>query len=133
MRFAQRLKGEPEPTFADLQRTRQIDRLVGPRRAEIAALVALLDARPALDIELNGTRLGPLAQIVGEERFDLVCDAEIEAGAYARGSSNLPQPHTLSQRGENLLRSHQRAVDIAHLAKLAAAICDGGTDEDTVA
>jgi hypothetical protein len=121
-RFARRIAGEDEPAFADWQRQRRIDRLIEGRRDAVAELVALLDARPAIDAELNGTRLGALASHVGEAQFDRVCDTVLAPALYARGSAALPDPHMLRALGDAILQSHQRSVDALQLASIAADI-----------
>jgi hypothetical protein len=128
-RFACRIAGDSEPAFADWQRQRRIDRLIEGHRHAIAELVALLDARPAIDAELNGTRLGALASHVGEAQFDLVCDAALATAIYERGSGALPDPHMLQALGEAILQNHQRSVDALQLARIAAdidATCNQG-------
>jgi hypothetical protein len=88
----------------------------------IAELVALLDARAAIDGELNGSRLGALAARVGEAQFDRVCDAVIAPALYDRGRTALPDPHMLQPLGEALLQSLQRSADAVQLACIAADI-----------
>jgi hypothetical protein len=128
-RFACRIAGEDEPAFADWQRQRRINRLIEGRRHAIAELVALLDARPAIDAELNGTRLGALASHVGEAQFDRVCDTVLAPALYARAGAMLPDPHMLRAVGETILQSHQRSVDALQLATIAAdidTVCNEG-------
>lgn len=121
-RFARRIAGEAEPAFADWQRLRQINRVTESRRDAIAELVALLDARAAIDRELNGSRLGALAARVGEAQFDRVCDAVIAPALYDRGRTALPDPHMLLPLGEALLQCLQRSADAMQLARIAATI-----------
>jgi hypothetical protein len=121
-RFARHIAGEAEPNFADWQRRRQIDRMVAARRGEIARLVALLDARAAIDRDLNGSRLSALAACVGEAQFDRVCEAGIAWDLYQRGCSKLPDPHLLQDLGEALLQSFVRSADALELANIAVAI-----------
>lgn len=121
-RFARRIAGEAEPAFADWQRLRLIDRMVAGRREAIAELAVLLDARAAIDGELNGGRLGALAARVGEAQFDRVCDVVIDQALYDRGSAALPDPQMLLPLGTALLQSHQRSADALHLARIAADI-----------
>ncbi len=121
-RFARHIAGEAEPAFADWQRRRQIDRMVASRRGEIAKLVALLDARAAIDRDLNGSRLSALAACVGEAQFDHVCEAEIASAVYERGCTKLPDPQRLQDLGEALLQSFVRSADALQLACIAVAI-----------
>lgn len=121
-RFARRFAGTADPAFADCQRLRQIARIVEARREVIAELVALLDARPAIDAELNGNRLGALASRVGEAQFDHVCDAVIAPPLYDRGRAALPDPHMLRSLGEALLQSVQHSADALKLARIAVEI-----------
>lgn len=118
-RFANRLAGGAEPGFSEWQRLRQIDKMVAGRREVIAQLVALLDARRAIDSELNGSRLGALAYKVGEARFDYLCDAAIPPALYDRGRITLPDPDNLNALGELVLRSFERSADALHLVTIA--------------
>ena len=131
-RFARRMAGEAEPAFADCQRLRQIDRIAKGRRAAIAELAALLDARAAIDRELIGGRLGALAARVGEAQFDRVCAAVITPALYDRGRAALPDPQMLLPLGEALLQCHQRSVDALLLAQIAADI-DAACNQSQVA
>jgi hypothetical protein len=121
-RFARRIAGDAEPAFADWQRLRQIDRMVAGRRDAIAELVALLDARAAIDSELNGSRLGALVARVGEAQFDSVCDAVLAPVPLGRGRAALPDPHLLMPLGEALMQSLKRSADALHLARIAVDI-----------
>lgn len=123
LRFSRRLKGEALPDFADLQRKDRVDHLANARRDDVAPLVALLDARKAIDAELNGNRLGAIADMVGEERFDRICDVQIPSSIYELGAATLPQPGSLMRRGETLMECRERSEDTAHLVEIAAAIC----------
>lgn len=121
-RFVQRLNRLPEPSFADLQRKRTFDRINTEMGESIAALIALLDARPALDSELNGSRLQAMALAVGEDRFDRLCNAEIPDPIYQRGATTLPSVDALVQHGEALLNDIERSEDVAHLARVALSL-----------
>lgn len=123
LRFSRLMKGEALPGFADLQRQRRVDRFATTQREEIAALVALLDSRKAIDAELNGSRLGPIAIMVGEARFDEVCEARIDPSIYSSGTATLPPPNALTQRGEELMQGVERSKDVALLVEIAATIC----------
>ena len=121
-RFACRIAGDAEPAFADWQRLGRIERIVAGRRDTMAELVAMLDARPAIDSELNGSRLSALANRVGEAQFDRICEAVIAPALYHRGRTTLPDPHMLQPLGEALLQCHQRSADALLLARIAADI-----------
>lgn len=122
LRFGRRLAGEVLPSFGDLKRQSCMDAPAEVPRDELAPLVALLHSRPAIDAELNGQRLSPLAQLVGEERFDLICDSQLPTRLYDCGGSALPLPNVVQSDGEALLIESTRSPELAQLVELAGHI-----------
>lgn len=121
-RFARRLRGETLPGFADVMRCNRIERDAHGRRDEVAAILALLQAKPALDGELCGRRLGALAARVGEDSFDRVCAVELPGDCRASCADDLPGPAELDSFGHTLLARLDRDPAIARLAEIAVAI-----------
>ena len=121
-RFGRHLRGEYVPGFADLADPPGWTRLDDDERSELAALMALLVARPAIDAELGGARLGELAAAVGEDRFDRVCDAEMDGICLSVLPVALPRAEDLERRGSELLDAARQRPDLARVAVMADAI-----------
>ena len=121
-RFAKRLRKERLPTFAELGNPPAWVRLVDEDRGALAAIMALLAARPAIDAELSGPSLAELAATVGEDRFDLVCEVDPALLALPDTPMSLPFPHDLVRRGEELLQAAQERSDLAGMAQIADGI-----------
>ncbi len=88
-------------------------------------MLALLDAKPALDTELCGRKLGALADVVGEELFDRICDMDLADCAPSASERHLPQPGLLRPEGETLLAATGSDPRLAKLAEIAIALIDG--------
>ncbi len=121
-RFAARLRGESLPTFNDLASPPDWSVAEQERHSELVTIVGLLHARPAIDAELNGGRLGALAAFVGEDLFDVVCDADIGQLRAEFLTDDLPTPVELLEQGEELVERARRHREFAPLAELAAEI-----------
>ena len=121
-RFAKRLRGEKLPVFRELASPPGWQGCEGAARRTLAAIMALLAARPAIDGELSGPRLAELAAAVGEDRFDRLCDIDAALLALPDTPMSLPSPRDLARRGEELLLAAENRADIARMAELAHAI-----------
>ena len=115
-RFAARLRGEELPEFAAVMRGRR----VGGEREGLAEIAALLAARPAIDAMVNGAQLARLAEAVGEERFDLICVADV--AWYDQSEARAPPVNELAQRGGQLLDRAATSAQLARLVELAVEI-----------
>ena len=115
-RFAARLRGEELPDFAAVMRGRS----VGSDRDGLAEIVALLAARPAIDAMVNGAQLARLADAVGEERFDLICAADV--AWLDHSEARAPAVSELAERGGQLLDRAATSAQVARLVDLAADI-----------
>jgi hypothetical protein len=121
-RFANRLRGEPEQTFAAQMRAMNAARHAAALGDPLKMTLALLAARPALDRELNGARLQALAAVVGDDLLDAVREAELDAISPKVFETVLPPAATLVRRAERLLARAGTSPEIAALADLAAAL-----------
>lgn len=99
-RLATRLAGGTPPGFDDLARV-PVWRLHGPDDVERIALVAgLLHHRPAIDAELSGARLAPIAAACGETLFDRACSGDAPpVEDCADLSAGVPAPEELRAAG----------------------------------
>lgn len=125
LRFARRLRGQPDLTFAARVRELTAARDADEHGEHLSLTLALLAARPALDRELSGARLQALAAVVGEDLLDAVRDADLGTIAAPVFESVLPPPAALARHGEQLLAKVSASPDIAALADLAAALVRG--------
>lgn len=118
-RFALRIEGREAPGF-DLIAAPPAWRVaeVGQRR-ELALLTALLHHRPAIDAELHGPALARLAALVGEARFDAVCEAALDGLPLATARA-LPPPGDLESMGSELLHRAASEPPFAALSGRAA-------------
>lgn len=131
-RFGRRLRGLPVPSFANLARQRRIEANLGNQRDRVAATLALLWFRPALDAELRGRRLGALAMIVGEDLFDRIRNAEVPFDTADAGT-DLPIPDLLIAEGEALLNSIIDRPDLARLVELSLALIGESSSAESTA
>ncbi len=121
-RFAARLRGECVPSFAELVDPPAWSHAAQDQHNDLAAVLALLNSRSVVDAELNGQRLATLAQFVGEERFDRVCEMNIQELHLPHPPESLPTPFELIEQGEVLIEEATRRPEVAHLAEMAAEI-----------
>ena len=77
--------------------------LSAPEEALLAMCVAVAAHRPAIDRELSGAKLAALAEIVGEARFDLLCDLDDLPQANDPRYSQLPRPEDLAGIGAAII------------------------------
>lgn len=77
--------------------------LVAPpeQRRRWAVAAAVLHHRPAVDAEVRGEVLAPVAAVTGEALFDVLCATPVVDGAIA---APLPSADEMTVLGENLLR-----------------------------
>ncbi|MEM7701892.1 MAG: hypothetical protein AAF251_08150 [Pseudomonadota bacterium] len=122
MRFGRRLAGEREPTFADLMRQRKTARVVNEDGENLAMVLALLQAKPALDRELDGARLTRLAEAIGEDLLDALRDIDLATLPQQALVNILPQASELRVTGQRLLNIATDTSDLAALTQRAAAI-----------
>ena len=130
-RFGRRLRGDHVPSFAELADPPRWIICGDEEQGQIACVLALLVARPDIDGELNGQRLSELATAVGEDRFDLVCEADVAALHLADRPQSLPAARDLDRRGRALLAAAPGKAALSQLATLAHEICS--TTKETVA
>ncbi len=116
-RFAARLKGLPEASFAGLMRKARFENAAQANRQLVAEVLALLDVRAVIDVELSGKRLSGLAARIGEDLFDRVCECELPDALLSSIHSPLPKPGDIAAMGEKLLA---RSDDDPRLSNLAA-------------
>lgn len=121
-RFAARLRGEHVPTFNDLVDPPAWKQVAAEHRTDLAVTMALLKSRPAIDGELNGQKLASLAEFVGEERFDEICEVDCSVFDFADEVGGLPNPLELIEQGEKLIDAAEMNPDLAMLAETGAAI-----------
>ena len=105
-RWAVRHGGGRVPRFNDLARRSVWDRLTEEERGRAAAVAALLHHRPQLDRELSGGTLGALAQMVGEDLFDALMEAE-RPDCLALDDAPLPRPVELPAVVADLRLRHE--------------------------
>jgi hypothetical protein len=73
-------------------------------RCELALASAILYHRPAIDRELSGVKLGALADRIGREIFDHLCNEELDETINPGFlSEQFPRPEDLDDIGERLL------------------------------
>ena len=122
LRFAARLNGEHELSFADLVNPPAWKETAKTNRNDLAVTMALLKARPAIDSELNGQKLANLADFVGEDRFDCVCEADISIFEWGAHDAQLPNPMELLEEGEALIVEAENRPEIGALAAIAVQV-----------
>lgn len=125
LRFASRLRGDHEPTFAELTRQTQADRSAAENGTRVAMALSLLQAKPALDRELSGARLQAFADLIGDDLLDALREADVTAVAADILVPNLPPPAALAPQGEYLLANVGKDARIADLARIAIALVRG--------
>jgi hypothetical protein len=92
---------QAEPSFASVAALPDWVLADHADREAIARVAALLYHRDAVDAEIDGTRLAALAQCVGENMFDVLCDCEPPAAKAEE--RQLPRPDGLSAIGHGLI------------------------------
>jgi hypothetical protein len=122
-RLAVRLGGGTPPRFDDLARV-PIWRLHGADEIERIALTAgLLHHRPAIDAELSGARLAPLAVACGEALFDHACDGPPPAPEHcADASAGVPEPEALRALGQVFMARTDDATARALVTRAAVLV-----------
>jgi hypothetical protein len=89
---------------------------------DIAAVTALLHYRHAIDHELSGARLRAICEHVGEENYDLACEAPTPpAELMAEEEVKLPAPDQLKAIGQSML---DRALPVTMQSKAPEACGD---------
>lgn len=125
LRFAARLRGERQPSFAELVRQKEADRSAAEPGGRVAVVLGLLQARPALDREVSGARLQAYAELVGDDLLDAVRDADLEDVAAEILRAHLPPPAMVERLGDRLLAEVGRDERVATLARIAIAVARG--------
>ncbi len=111
-RYAARMTGLPLPEFSMLQRVPQwlLDSDESRRKAA-AAIAAILHFRPQIDRELNGSKLGSIADHLGEAAFDTACAQPCPPmDQCADRDASLPRPEQMAAIGQSILN---RALPMA--------------------
>lgn len=121
-RFAARLKGLPEPTFADLMRRANLEKAAQANRELVAQVLVLLNARHAIDAELSGRRLSVLAARIGEDLFDRVCECDLPDALLQSARHDLPRPDMLTAEGDALMEAAGQDPRLSNLAAIAIAL-----------
>lgn len=121
-RFARRLRGERDLTFAEHQRHAAASRHATENGESLLFVLALLAARPALDRELSGARLAAIAALIGDDLLDAVRDADLSAIAPEVFDDALPPPLALARHGDRLLSQVAVNPDLAALADIAVTL-----------
>ncbi len=125
-RFARRAglvaDARPLPTLADMINLPDWILCEADMVDDIAAVTALLHFRSAIDHELSGTRLRAICECVGEDNFDLACNAptpklELIAGAEEK----LLSPDQLKVIGQTMLN---RALPLTMASTISEACGD---------
>ncbi len=102
-RLSLRLAGETPPEFSALAEIPEWT-LANIDRDHLALACALICNRPLIDREISGQKLASLAEMVGPELFDQICDVELPASLTVDSSTGgLPPPHVLTDQGRALL------------------------------
>jgi hypothetical protein len=122
LRFARRLRGEPDLTFAQALRQAAAARHADENGERLSHALALLAARPALDGELSGARLAAIAALVGDDLLDAVREADLAGIAPDTFDTVLPPPSALARRGDVLLSKVSASPDLAALAEIAVTL-----------
>lgn len=117
--------GAASPSFADVANPPAWARSEGDDRAQLAKTIALLASRAAIDSELNGARLAALAEAVGEDSFDQICEADVLDVTIADIPAALPRPEELERLGSDMLAAANDRPALAQLAAIAQTICAG--------
>lgn len=127
MRLAIRLGGDAPARFDDLARV-PMWRLHTAADVERIALVAgLLHHRPAIDAELSGARLAPLAKECGEALFDRACSGDPPAAEHcADADSGVPTPEVLRAIGHAFMARTDDTTARILVARAAALVAEAG-------
>ncbi|SOB86440.1 hypothetical protein SAMN06297144_1545 [Sphingomonas guangdongensis] len=122
-RLAVRLEGGTLRHFDDLARV-PVWRLHDSEAvARIALVAGLLHHRPAIDAELSGTRLAPLAHACGEALFDRACNGDPPPSDHcAAVSAGVPPLEALRATGHALLARTDDPPARALVARAAALV-----------
>lgn len=89
---------------------------------DIASVTALLHYRRAIDHELSGTRLRAICEYVGEDNYDLACEAPTPPAELMAGDDALlPAPEQLKAIGQSML---DRALPPTMQSQVAGACGD---------
>ncbi len=89
-------------------------------QVQLAKVVALLMHRSGIDHELSGSKLAALSDAVGEDIFDLVCEAVLPASVGA--NHVLPRPEDIESIGRDIMN---RALPLHMASRYVGAIGDG--------
>ena len=122
LRFGRRMAGERLASFSDLKQHADHAGDDAIDAGELSDIMALLHCRPAIDRELNGQRLAPLVNLITEERFDLICTAELPDFKGDSLACALPLPGDVREHGDALLVKAASQPELARLAQMARAI-----------
>jgi hypothetical protein len=113
--------GKTPPTLADLINLPDWILCDEAMAGDIASVTALLHYRRAIDHELSGTRLRAICDHVGEDNYDLACEAPTPPAELMAGDNAfLPAPEQLKVIGQSML---DRALPVAMQSRAPAA-CD---------
>jgi hypothetical protein len=103
-RMLARKNGDALPQFANLAALPHWVLLDAPRQRTVALTVAALHYRTHIDQEINGAKLGAIANEMGEALFDKVCLAAIpEEGFRAQDDGLLPRPDQMEDHGLTIM------------------------------
>jgi hypothetical protein len=105
-RFLAKRSEAPPPDFASVCAVPAWMMMDSKAKSGIAQSVAVLAHRQAIDRELSGKKLGALADVIGHDRMDALCDCPVPPlddrwGQYAV----LPRPEDLETFGASLLEA----------------------------
>lgn len=121
-RFLARRQGERVADVTDLFRVPAWLGWEATKQRRLSLAAALLHHRPALDRELRGEVLVPVAAATGERLFDAICRADFRSRSRV---PNVPALSQLAAEGEALLdAARQRGDYEASLANTAAALVE---------
>lgn len=110
------------PTLADIMNLPDWILCDAHMVGDIAAVTALLHFRHAIDHELSGTRLRAICESVGEDNYDLACEAAVPVKELiADAEAKLPSPDQLKVIGQAML---DRALPITMQSKMSEACGD---------
>ena len=119
LRFERRLRGERELQFADLMQQRKAANCARTNGERFFMVLALLDAKQALDRELSGAVLQKLACTIGEELLDAALELDVSDLPVELTDAPLPSASDLLDCGERLLARMKEEPQIAHLSQRA--------------
>ncbi len=105
-RFLENRDGYPAPNFASVAAVPNWMLMDDAAKRGIAKSVALLVRRDAIDRELSGKRLGALADAVGHQILEALCDCPAPEVRDIWGRSGLlPRPEDLEELGSPILEA----------------------------